>query len=559
MIITAVLSVLSPQLLSHSTFAFGFQQSPPLRGERTIYVFLNNGAPRDESGGRSTTRGTKRIRPHTDYRRRSKLAMTHTQADQLEISNGEKVSGLSSSSDSLRESTFQSSSTSEQQSITSVLLRISYDGGRFTGWSAANSGNINSNSTQPQQRQPRLSKRQRRRGVTPDLPKGFVRPVEGILRTNLAKLYGNVDPERIGVEGCSRTDKGVHAQAMMAQVYCLTEDAQKQLLAKQSTIDDNDENEPTEPVLCFSIPGKRKPHPTSSTDNSFFEPSPMDGNLSRMAFALNRMLPADVRITGIAPTPDFKQQRDHRNELPFHPSQHAMSKTYEYKISVGGMHDPTQWKFVWHIDNAPSGKLDVEAMDKACQLLQGTHNYAAFQGSPRGSDDKRRREQRIQEGLLSEDGLPLSTVCTLTEIGIRQLPSPLAGVATNNIIQSSSARAIMSAPSSAYFHRLEPQLRTYTITVTGNRFLYKMVRFLVGSLVAVGMGQLNLADIEQALETGCWNEILGGNEDDIVVDDDSNRESPKRKQFQCAPPHGLVLKHVDYGSDVSIDWKPLWY
>ena len=448
-------------------------------------------------------------------------------------------------------------SLDEVPAITSVLLRISYDGGRFTGWSAANKGDLDGNL---KQRMPRLSKRQRRRGIAPKLPKGFVRPVEGILRDNLAKLYGNVDPERVVVEGSSRTDKGVHAQALMAQVYCLTQNAQDQLLDLSTTGDDNEEatredipameNEGnrklTKPIF-FSIPGKRKPHPTSPTDNSFFEPSPMDGNMSRMAFALNRMLPADVRITGVAPAPNAKQKSG--QQLPFHPSQNAVTKTYEYKISVGCIHDPTQWKFTWHIDNAPSGKLNFKAMTEACHLLRGKHNFAAFRGSPRGSDDKRRRNEQRQHEEKS--------VCTLSEVRICQVPSPMANVVANENNLAPSAKAIMSSPSSSHFRHLEPALQTYTITVTGDRFLYKMVRFLVGSIVAVGMGRLDLGDIEQALETGAWHGDNGANKDIDDGNEESRCKEPKRKEFQCAPSRGLVLRHVDYG--FPIDWQPLWY
>ena len=54
--------------------------------------------------------------------------------------------------------------------------------------------------------------------------KGYVRSVQGVLRGHLAKIYGNLDPQQIVVEGCSRTDKGVHARSMMAMIYGLHND-----------------------------------------------------------------------------------------------------------------------------------------------------------------------------------------------------------------------------------------------------------------------------------------------------------------------------------------------
>ena len=132
----------------------------------------------------------------------------------------------------------------ESTVLTSALLRISYDGSRFTGWSSANSGNQQTQKLSLS----RLSRKQRRRGVMGDIPQqgGFVRPVEGVIRDNLARIFGNVDPKRIVVEGCSRTDRGVHAQGMIAQVYCLKEGVLEALEANYETI------------YC-SIPGKRKP------------------------------------------------------------------------------------------------------------------------------------------------------------------------------------------------------------------------------------------------------------------------------------------------------------
>ena len=54
---------------------------------------------------------------------------------------------------------------------------------------------------------------------------------------------------------------------------------------------------------AFSIPGWKLPHPAFPADESCFKRLPMNGNLGRLAFALNRMCPADVQVTGIAPVP----------------------------------------------------------------------------------------------------------------------------------------------------------------------------------------------------------------------------------------------------------------
>lgn len=144
--------------------------------------------------------------------------------------------------------------------LTNALLHISYDGGRFTGWSAANDSKdappeADTAATKSKLPPPLIhSSRKRRRREARKT--GFVRSVQGVVQANIAKLYGNVDCARIVVEGCSRTDKGVHATSLVAQVYCLSRDYSEH------------QGEST-------IPGKRLPHPRHAHDTTSFEPLPV--------------------------------------------------------------------------------------------------------------------------------------------------------------------------------------------------------------------------------------------------------------------------------------------
>ena len=61
-----------------------------------------------------------------------------------------------------------------------------------------------------------------------------------------------------------------------------------------------------------------------------------------------------------------------------------------------------------------------------------------------------------------------------------------------------------------------------SVTVRGDRFLYRMVRRIVGALVACGSGRLIQKDIRAAL---------------------AGRPFPP---FQTAPAHGLLLDSVEY-------------
>ena len=383
-------------------------------------------------------------------------------------------------------------STPMKLPLTNAILRISYDGSRFTGWSAANGKNDQS-LQQPRRRKPFHEAK---------LPAGFVRSVEGILKENLAKLYGDVDPNtRIVVEGCSRTDKGVHATCMIAQVYCL-----KEGFSIKPT-NENENHNGDDNTKHAVISGKRTPHPKSPTDDSCFETLPMNANLSRLAFSFNRMRPSDVQITGIAPAPAMKG-----SEI-FHASLSSKCKTYEYRMSTGYLADPNLRKSTWHVG---SSNLDLEKIQEACELLRGTHDFSAFQGAARGSEDKRKRMERKKN--------PSGLICTLYDLRI-DVQHPV------HIHQD------------YYFPGVDPPVQNYNVVVEGDRFLYKMVRFLVGSLVAVGCGKLDIIDIERAIETGNW-EIPGD-------------AGGKRRQFECAPAHGLTLTHIDYGDDISFDWQPL--
>jgi len=419
----------------------------------------------------------------------------------------------------------QQSSKQTGLPLTSAILRISYDGARFSGWSAANKNNDISLSSQ------RREKKYRIRGTAREfqqqqLPTGFVRSVEGVLKNNLAKLYGDVDPNtRIIVEGSSRTDKGVHALYMIAQIYCLKTEFAISSLSPSKVLSDNyygrnnkndnnndDANNSNDDANNgVIISGKRIPHPATPSDDSCFEVLPMNANLSKIAYTLNRMTPEDIQVIGIAPTPSNEKNN------AFHASLSSKSKTYEYRLSTGYTYDPILRKVIWHVG---SSDLDMVKMKKACELFRGTHAFSAFQGAPRGSDEKQKRMKQ-REGSFSSS----TTICTLYCIRVDvQHPT----IAHNE---------------EYYFPGVDPPIRNYNIVVKGDRFLYKMVRFIVGSFVALGNGKLELEDIQRAINTGSWD----------ILNDPNDR----RKEFKCAPAYGLSLTHVDYGDEVSLEWQPL--
>jgi tRNA pseudouridine38-40 synthase len=80
---------------------------------------------------------------------------------------------------------------------------------------------------------------------------------------------------------------------------------------------------------------------------------------------------------------------------------------------------------------------------------------------------------------------------------------------------------------------LVPDARGLIFHITANRFLRGMVRLIVGACVQTGIGQLSVAEVQQALE--------------------NQTTLPKR---MSVPPHGLFLTHVKYPPTIFLDQPP---
>ena len=145
----------------------------------------------------------------------------------------------------------------------------------------------------------------------------------------------------------------------------------------------------------------------------------------------------------------------------FHARLNAAGKTYRYRIWTSDIPCVFERRFVW----VDPEKLDIAAMDRAAGYFLGEHDFSAFCG--------------------------------------------------NRKMKKSTVRCIDSLTVS----RKGGELR---ITVTGNGFLYNMVRILVGTLVEVGRGQRKPESIPA---------LFG---------------APREKAGFLAPPQGLCLMEVTY-------------
>ncbi len=156
----------------------------------------------------------------------------------------------------------------------------------------------------------------------------------------------------------------------------------------------------------------------------------------------------------------------------FDSNRSAKRKTYRYSLYIADRDMPLLERFSVRIENAP----DVERLQKAAKLFEGEHDFKAFcaSGSSVKTTVRTVYEARVEEG---------------ESFGCRRL----------------------------------------TFSVTGNGFLYNMVRTMVGELLDVALGRKTEESLQRAYQTGDRG-LLG----------------------KTMPAKGLTLMDVEYGEKYGI-------
>lgn len=151
----------------------------------------------------------------------------------------------------------------------------------------------------------------------------------------------------------------------------------------------------------------------------------------RLPAALNGILPEDIVVTGAWQV-----------EEEFNPRRDARGKVYSYTVDNGPFPDVLYHRYAWHL----SHPLDLWAMQKGAAILEGTHDFKAFQAA--GSKVK-------------------TTVRTL------------------------------------YSLEFTTWRQFIILQCAGDGFLYKMVRNITGTLVEVGLGRMSPDDVSGVLQGRC--------------------------------------------------------
>ncbi len=154
----------------------------------------------------------------------------------------------------------------------------------------------------------------------------------------------------------------------------------------------------------------------------------------------------------------------------FHARFSAVGKTYRYRFHTAPVLPPLQAGLSWHLPWV--SEEQITEMTNVLQEITGTHDFRSFSANRNDGKDADRNTTRT---IFSTD-------------------------------------------------LLKEKENQYVIEVHGNGFLYKMVRFLVGTCTSHLRKKITLEEIKELLEG----------------------KYPEQKAPHCAPPDGLSLWQVHY-------------
>lgn len=173
----------------------------------------------------------------------------------------------------------------------------------------------------------------------------------------------------------------------------------------------------------------------------------------------------------------------------FHARYKAQERTYFYRILSGPEHLSTFEKDrAWHVPE----ELNLSAMQKACKVLVGLHDFSSF----RASGCQAKSPIRNLDELNVIEVFPSPYFPSAKERETQNSMSELEGQSGN----SNKDKVEWSVGEPSLGFGMRKRHRCYVVTARARSFLYHQVRFLVGALKSVGTGDLTVSDVERILE-----------------------------------------------------------
>ena len=233
---------------------------------------------------------------------------------------------------------------------------------------------------------------------------------ENTIQGKLEKVLVRMTGFPVEVHGSGRTDAGVHAMGQVANFH-LPDGWKPEGGQNQNGGQNQEKNQ------------KNDWHKNGDHDRKQF------AVVDWIRDYCNQYLPDDIAVTELTPAPER-----------FHARLSAVKKIYTYQIETGAKRNVFSRRTCYGLGQP----LNVKAMQKAADLLCGTHDYKSFCGNKK---------------------MKKSTVRTIYRIDVKQ-----------------------DAGSSLVKLEFE-----------GNGFLQNMVRILTGTLVEVGLGKRDAGTMPEVL------------------------------------------------------------
>lgn len=169
----------------------------------------------------------------------------------------------------------------------------------------------------------------------------------------------------------------------------------------------------------------------------------------KFSYAINQSLPNDITVT-----------KSKEVDADFHPRKVPCRKTYRYSIWHSEFDNPIESRYSHHVYT----KLDIDEMKKACEYFKGKHDFKAFCSAHTDVETTVRTVYDVHIDIVKEKSL-----------------LECSGMLRSSVSKGGSEKI--------------------EIYVTGNGFLYNMVRIISGTLIDVGKGKIKAEEIPEIIES----------------------------------------------------------